>query len=115
MKNFTIYKTDICINYLEEYKLVKIRMNSPMRIETTFNIEEQDFYHLLVSTDIVELKDGVILWDEYIEDDGETTRFNQHQITLKDYISNYITKYELFQLLEVIFYGSEVFLLIKNN
>jgi hypothetical protein len=116
MEHFKIHATDVYIHYNDEHKLVKIRLFSKaFGIETSFNIYEINFLSILRATDIVEIGEDYILWDEYIEDDGEATRFNQHQISVKDYISNYITSYDVKELLEFILYGTGYFLLINKN
>jgi hypothetical protein len=114
MKQFQINKTDIFISYIEEYNLVKIRLESDLRITTSFNIKEKDFINLLIATEVVEIQNGIILWDEYIEDDGETTRFNQHPISLKDYVSNYISSPDILDVLNLILWGVNAFLTNKT-
>lgn len=115
MKHYKICETNVFIHYIEEYNLVNIRLESKFGIECLFSIKTDSFINFLSSFEIVQVEDGFILWDEYIEDDGETTRHNQHVITLKDYVSNYISSYDLEKILEGILYGTLHFLNIRLN
>jgi hypothetical protein len=106
MKYFSFNNNHSEINCDENYELVQIDINTGLyRIQ--YVIFSDNFIKLIDELEIAEVVDGNILWDEYIEDDGETIRFQQHSLSLFDFINNYITIYDLRKIINYINYHTE--------
>jgi hypothetical protein len=95
MKTYYVRDKEVNIIYDDIFDRVRISYAANICMNITYTIRGNDFISMLKELDVLEVKDGVLLWDEYIEDDGETTRFNQHEITLHDYLYNYISPFEI--------------------
>ena len=95
MRTYYVRDKEIHITHVMQLDTVEIRYKGNICININYTIKGDDFITMLKELDILDVIDGKLLWDEYIEDDGETTRFNQYEITLRDYLYNYISIFEI--------------------
>jgi hypothetical protein len=83
MQTFKINNATISFNFVADTKLIG-----------TFTImfNQEQFLEFLDKHNILEVIDGNIIYDEYVEDDEGITHMKSHGIGVYDYITNYITQ-----------------------
>lgn len=106
MKHFVINNRNVFVQLLKNDSVIHITYDSGhITTQIEFSICLPQFLRLLATLDIVEIKNNTILWDEYIEDDGETTRHNQYQLSIQDYILFHMSTYDIKEIIDFLLYA----------
>ena len=93
MKHYFETENNLSLHaFINDDKVVIMKVHDYGNIMLNIPIEE---FMKIVSTYFYEIKDDLILFDEYIEDDGDSTRHSQRVITLESFINDKMQQHDM--------------------
>lgn len=100
MQTFKINNASISFNFVDDNNFIIIVADTKLIGTFTIMFNQEQFLDFVTEHNILEVVDGRIIWDEYVEDDEGITHMNSHGIGVTDYITNYITQDDIEQITE---------------